>query len=208
MSTRRTGRSTLLGDTPITSKQTTLVTPQDKPHGGLGEALSSIENKVEKALTVFWDDLPTWQQDNHYIQSGYRPATGSYRKSFASLGYLHNESVNIYTHLIGAVLFAISTPVVYNILVPRYHSATTADVLVFGCFFLGAVLCLGCSATFHTITNHSPSVNSIGNQLDYLGIVLLITGSFVPSVYYGFFCLPRVQIIYWTMVLHSAESVF
>ena len=159
-----------------------------------------IEKGVENALTVLWDDLPSWQQDNHYIQSGYRPASESFRRSFASLGYLHNESVNIYSHLIGAVLFMILGTLLYTVIKPRYNSATSSDILAFGFFFAGAALCLGMSATYHAISNHSPRVARFGNKLDYVGIVFLITGSFIPSIYYGFYCHPHLQELYWTMV--------
>lgn len=43
-------------------------------------------------------------------------------------------------------------------------------------------------------------MNRLGNQLDYLGIVALIWGSMVPSVYYGFYCEPMLQNVYWAMV--------
>ena len=56
------------------------------------------------------------------------------------------------------------------------------------------------SAIFHMISNHSPRVAKYGNQLDYVGIVALITGSFIPSVYYGFYCDPHLQKIYWAMI--------
>lgn len=46
-------------------------------------------------------------------------------------------------------------------------------------------------------------VNRLGNQLDYLGIVALIWGSMVPSVYYGFYCELMLQRTYWTMVCPS-----
>lgn len=164
------------------------------------ETVNQIEQKVEDALTVLWNDLPHWQQDNHYIHSGYRPASYSFSKSFASLSYLHNESVNIYSHLIGAVLFSASAFLLYSITKPRYDSATSSDILAFGCFFLGAALCLGMSATYHAISNHSPTVARFGNKLDYVGIVCLITGSFIPSVFYGFYCHPHLQEFYWTMV--------
>jgi adiponectin receptor len=52
---------------------------------------------------------------------------------------------------------------------PRYEQATQQDVLVFSCFFGGAVACLGMSATYHTISNHSERVTKLGNKLDYLG---------------------------------------
>ncbi|KAE8445831.1 hypothetical protein EG329_012754 [Mollisiaceae sp. DMI_Dod_QoI] len=164
------------------------------------DAATSLEKRIENALTVLWDDLPSWQQDNHYIYSGYRPASSSFKKSFASLGYLHNESVNIYSHLLGAVVFTAIGIVLYIAIKPRYESAAPSDILAFGCFFAGAALCLGMSATYHAISNHSPIVAKFGNKLDYVGIVFLITGSFIPSIYYGFFCHPHLQEFYWTMI--------
>ncbi|RFU27871.1 hypothetical protein B7463_g8479, partial [Scytalidium lignicola] len=162
--------------------------------------MKKLEKSVKNTFLVLWDDLPSWQQDNHYIRSGYRAASGSFKKSIASLGYIHNESVNIYTHLIGSLLFIFWGSWLYSALRTRYESATSADILAFGCFFAGAAICMGMSATYHAISNHSPNVARFGNKLDYMGIVLLITGSFVPIVYYGFYCHPHLQQLYWTMI--------
>lgn len=153
-----------------------------------------------KARLLHWDELHPWQQDNQFIRRHYRPASNSIHTSLHSLTYLHTESVNVYTHLLGAICFVILCILFYQALRFRYATASTADVLAFGCFFLGAVFCLGISAAYHLISNHSPAVNRLGNQLDYVGIVALITGSFVPSVYYGFYCNSRLQLLYWTMV--------
>ncbi|PQE28183.1 hemolysin III family channel protein [Rutstroemia sp. NJR-2017a WRK4] len=165
----------------------------------LTETAKIIEGKIESALTVLWDDLPSWQQDNQYIHSGYRPASGSFQKSFASLGYLHNETVNIFSHLIGALVFTLSGGLLYTTIKPRYDTAEKADILAFSCFFAGAALCLGISGTYHTISNHSPVVAKFGNKLDYLGIVFLITGSNIPSLYYGFYCHPHLFEFYVTI---------
>ncbi|KAF2718855.1 HlyIII-domain-containing protein [Polychaeton citri CBS 116435] len=164
--------------------------------------------KANKALTVLWDELQAWQQDNHYITSGYRPASNSYRQSAASIGYLHNETVNIWTHLLGAVGAVATSFWLYRAVKPRYDLATTEDVFAFSCFFIGAVVCLGMSATFHTISNHSQHVAKFGNQLDYMGIVALIWGSFIPSVYYGFKAYPHLVHTYWTMISTAAVVVF
>ncbi|KAH8662978.1 hemolysin-III related-domain-containing protein [Tricladium varicosporioides] len=177
------------------------------------DAAKRVEKKIENALTVLWDDLPSWQQDNHYIHSGYRPASGSFKKSFRSLGYLHNESVNIYSHLIGALIFSTIGLILYTVIAPRYESAAVSDIIVFGCFFLGAALCLGMSATYHAISNHSPMVAKFGNKLDYVGIVFLITGSFIPSIFYGFYCQQHLQELYWAMICNlgfgcAAVSIF
>lgn len=165
----------------------------------VAETAKRFERKVERALTVLWDDLPSWQRDNHYIKSGYRPASASFRRSFASLGHLHNESVNIYSHLLGALGFNITGLVLYSVIKSRYESASSSDILAFGCFFAGAALCLGMSATYHAISNHSHAVAKFGNKLDYIGIVFLIVGSFIPSIFYGFYCHPHLQEFYWTM---------
>jgi predicted membrane channel-forming protein YqfA (hemolysin III family) len=66
------------------------------------------------------------------------------------------------------------------------------------------VVCLGMSATFHTLSNHSDTVAKWGNKLDYTGIVALIVGSYVPALYYGFFCLPNLMTVYlWVVSEYS-----
>ncbi|KAG9234195.1 hemolysin-III related-domain-containing protein [Amylocarpus encephaloides] len=164
------------------------------------DTVKGAEKKVENALTVFWNDLPSWQQDNHYIHSGYRPQSNSLKKSFGSLGYLHNESVNIYSHLLGGLAFCLAGAFLYTSIAPRYATASSADIAAFGCFFAGAAACLGMSGTYHSISNHSPTIAKFGNKLDYVGIVFLIWGSFVPSIYYGFYCHEHLQEIYWSMI--------
>lgn len=146
-----------------------------------------------------WSELPPWMQENSndLILAHYRPASYSYFRSFQSLFYMHNESVNIHTHLLGSFLFFFT---LCTFCASEARSVSAADIYVLGCFFLGAVACLAMSAIFHTILNHSPRVAQLGNQLDYVGIVCLITGSFIPSVYYGFYCEPRLQQLYWGMV--------
>ena len=144
-----------------------------------------------------WSALPAWQKDNQYILAHYRPASFSYSNSVQSIFYLHNESVNIHSHLLGSFLFLCLSFSVYAF---REYPVSSSDIVAFGCFFFGAVICLGMSATYHILSNHSPSVNKFSNQLDYVGIVALITGSFIPSIYYGFFCEPALQRLYWGMV--------
>jgi adiponectin receptor len=182
------------------------------PFGVASRCIIIIAMKVAKAsahpqehtsshtLTYHWDQILPWQQDNHYIRSGYRPQSNSYLQSGYSLAYLHNETVNIYTHLIGAILTLVSSGALYHVLGSRYDTASREDVWVFCCLFLGALSCLGMSATFHTISNHSHEVARWGNQLDYAGIVFLIWGSFIPVLYYGFQDDPRLMQTYWGMV--------
>lgn len=172
--------------------------PADKEWKAAVQALS-VPQPARDANTpplLGWGALPAWQKDNQYILGHYRPASYSYSGSFQSLFYLHNETINIHTHLLGAFLFLCLS---FSIYAFREYPVTLSDIIAFACFFLGAISCLGMSATYHTISNHSPLVNKFGNQLDYVGIVGLITGSFLPSVYYGFYCEPALQKLYWGM---------
>ncbi|EQL37343.1 hypothetical protein BDFG_01308 [Blastomyces dermatitidis ATCC 26199] len=174
---------------------------------GSGMSLYQRAKKIPargKAMGIFPASQQTslcWQRDNHLIHTGYRPASGSFTVSFRSLGYVHNETVNIYTHLLPALSAIPLAFYLYKAISTRYDSATHGDVLAFGCFFAGAAFCLGMSSIYHTISNHSPAVARIGNAMDYIGIVALITGSFIPSVYYGFYCVPKFMKMYWTMIL-------
>ncbi|KAH6856865.1 hemolysin-III related-domain-containing protein [Chaetomium sp. MPI-CAGE-AT-0009] len=136
---------------------------------------------------------PPWRRDNPSILHGYRHTSHSLLLSLRSLGYLHNESVNIWTHLLGAAAAACAAGAggyayLGQLLGPRYVTASAADVVVWACFLGGAVCCLGMSATYHLLCNHSEEVARWGNKLDYTGIVFLIVGSFVPALWYGFFC--------------------
>ncbi|KAF2500243.1 HlyIII-domain-containing protein [Lophium mytilinum] len=164
------------------------------------DSIAKVEEKVEHGLTLLYEKLPLWMQENHFIIRGYRPQSNSYTASARSLGYLHNETVNIYSHLLGSIGSIISGIVVYISVLPRYSLATSEDVFVFSCFFAGAAACMGMSAVFHAISNHSHAVASFGNKLDYLGIVFLIWGSFVPTLFYGFQTQPELMKRYWAMI--------
>ncbi|PHH69004.1 hypothetical protein CDD82_131 [Ophiocordyceps australis] len=168
-------------------------------------------NKAQQHGLVAWDDLPRWRRDNAYIRSAYRPIRASYREAVSSLTYLHNESVNIWSHLLGAVAaLALGLGGLYC-----YHSqrhailvapASSSDVLVFACFLGGAVVCLGMSATYHAVMDHSEAVARWGNKLDYTGIVALIVGSNVPALYYGLFCEPALFTAYLGLVSRLMAS--
>ena len=153
----------------------------------------------EAALQT-WREILPWQRDNEFILTHYRPASYSYFRSLASLCRLHNQSVNIYSHLIGLIVFITFSYWFHHELSTRYESASKTDTFVFDCFFLGAVLCLGFSTSFHTFANHSAEVCRTWLLLDMIGILCLTTGSFFPGVFYGFYCEPEVIRTYWSMV--------
>ena len=147
-----------------------------------------IKDTANQIRLYAWHELESWQQDNEFLHSGYRKATNSYRQSLASLSYMHNQTLNIYSHLIGAFLFICFGFFVYLQLVPRYQTADVADLCIFALFGAGAMLCFGLSAFFHAVGNHSEGVYHSWLLLDLYGILGLICGTVYSGVFYGFYC--------------------
>lgn len=164
-------------------------------------ALSSTPTagKARKVLLSF-DELPKWHQDNEFILHGYRPISGSTRVSLRSWSYIHNESVNIYSHLIPAIAFLLGEWYILQYLTSRYSNITSVDLFIFSFFLLTAVVCLGLSTTYHTLMNHSSNVEQLWLRFDLVGIVVLTLGDFVSGIYMVFWCEPLERKIYWSMV--------
>ncbi|GAB7350266.1 hypothetical protein MBLNU459_g0911t1 [Dothideomycetes sp. NU459] len=104
----------------------------------------------------------------------------------------------MYSHLLGAVFFTALVPYFYTKVDPK--STTEYEVvLVFSIYFLGVATCFVLSTMCHLLWNHSPHYAALGNQFDYLGIVVLMWGASIPTIYFGFWCDPRLQRFYWIM---------
>ncbi|KAJ9080292.1 hypothetical protein DSO57_1026639 [Entomophthora muscae] len=136
----------------------------------------------DKRVCTF-EELPAWAQDNVYILTGYRIPTNSYSLCFESLFYLHNETGNVYSHLIGFLGFA-ALAFTTNFYFLKDSSASWSDIIVIYIFIVAAMLCLGCSSLFHLVCCHSHEVSRAWNKCDYAGIVFLIVGSFFPRRFY------------------------
>ncbi|KAF8474478.1 HlyIII-domain-containing protein [Russula ochroleuca] len=151
--------------------------------------------------TISFAELPEWMKDNEFILTGYRGELNSWGKCLRSVfGYLHNETVNIHTHLHASILFAFFLRTFSNSYFKAYEDVSWADHAVFVAFLSSASFCLLCSAFYHTVSSHSKQVAARCNALDYSGIIALIIGSFYPCVYYGFYCEPHYKIGYMLLI--------
>jgi adiponectin receptor len=165
--------------------------------------VEQAERMRTKVMEMSWKvthfgSLPQWLQDNDYIVKGYRPPLPSFCACFKSIFRIHTETGNIWTHGLGCIAFiALAT---YYLTRPSIE-IQLQEKIVFACFFGSAIICLGLSFMFHTMYCHSPSVGRFFSRLDYCGIAILITGSFIPWLYYGFYCKIQPRLIYLTAVL-------
>ncbi len=106
------------------------------------------------------------REDNHFIESGYRAASGSLLECLYSWTYIHNETgtsfttrpssenqltfvftANIYLHLVGAaIFFALPLCLFWEEIPPRYAKATKVDIVVCLIYFFGVAICFSLSA--------------------------------------------------------------
>lgn len=139
----------------------------------------------------YYHELDEWQQDNHYILSSYVKETGSYWKCFKSLTYIHNETINIYSHLFPSlVICAAQIVLITSSATDSPTNLWWAKVNIFQ-FVCGALCCLSLSALFHLLKSHSQRVCKFGNQCDYFGIVIMITSSLISIIAFVFNDHPR-----------------
>ncbi|KAK2724327.1 adiponectin receptor protein-like isoform X2 [Artemia franciscana] len=175
---------------------------------GFSAIATSVYQYAEDVLRKVWMNiswtvchfhtLPQWLQDNDYILHGYRPPLQSFKRCLHSIFSVHTETGNIWTHLLGCIAFFGVGVFFLSYPTPELSHV---DKAVFAAFFIGACFCLGLSAAFHTFLCHSEKAGRLFSKLDYCGISLLITGSFVPWLYYSFYCNFYQKIVYLSVVL-------
>ncbi|KAK3360965.1 mPR-typeG-protein-coupled receptor [Lasiosphaeria ovina] len=161
---------------------------------------------TEAKKLLLYSEIPAWQQENEYVLSGYRPTSGSFAGSVRSLCRLHNETVNIWSHLLGCLLF-LSLPVYlcrWHIYQRHPTTAGLVDVAVISVYAVGVAVCFALSAAAHAVWNHSIPVAHFSKKLDYLGILVLMWSAGIPTIYYGFSCNPELQVLYWLTTSISA----
>lgn len=152
------------------------------------EAPIKFLSKEKSTNLLSWHEVQSFEQDNPYILSSYRPLTNSYQDCCGSLFAIHNQTVNIWSHLLGAIIYTAAGVYLWQSLASEYKTFATGDLVAFGCYFASVIICLGLSVGFHLFANHSHGIHNRHLFLDFLGILGLIVGSWVPGIYYGFYC--------------------
>ncbi|KYQ91030.1 hypothetical protein DLAC_07930 [Tieghemostelium lacteum] len=161
----------------------------------LNEEYAGIDNKIKNTFVLTdYQNLPSYLQGNEYITSGYR-VNFPFKLCLMSLFKMHNETLNIWTHLIGTIgFFFLMIYTQLTILV----DAEPMDKFIFTIFFFGAISQMLFSTMFHLFCSVSPTTYLWFARLDYTGISLMIVGSYFPVLYYIFKCLQPLATLYIT----------
>jgi len=157
-----------------------------------------VWHKFQSWKVVGFSTLPQWLQDNDFLRKGHRPPLPNFKECFKSIFRIHTETGNIWTHLLGVVAFIGLS--FYFVLRPS-EEIDHQEKAVFMTFFAGAIVCMGLSFTFHTVCCHQNKfIGQLFAKFDYCGIAFLTVGSFVPWLYYSFYCDYTPKVVYLTIV--------
>lgn len=144
----------------------------------------------------------------------FRQASFSYVRSIKSILEIHNESgssvycygcsacadtfisANIWSHLVGAGQFLFGLLQFIRIQSLAEDGVRVQDVVAVSLYYFCVVVCFVLSTIFHTFSDHSADMHRFGNELDHLGIVLVMWGTGISGTYFGFYCNPSLRYLY------------
>ena len=136
------------------------------------------------------------KEASSYILGSYRPLCPSASAcAWLSLVTLHNETINTWSHLMGALFF------LHLLAWPGGHVHTLAPAGS-GEWWAMVTLCAGCalgmgsSAAYHGLCSLGEETNRTLLRLDHAGIVLSVCGCYVPGIYLGLACFRPLQLLY------------
>ncbi|KAI2623832.1 HlyIII-domain-containing protein [Hypomontagnella submonticulosa] len=150
-----------------------------------------------------WKNILPWQRDNEFILTGYRRASFSYINSTKSIFAIHNETANIWSHLLGAVFFG-SMLYQYFELGMRSKEIRTQDIIALNVYNFSVTVCFVLSTIFHTFSDHSQEMHKFGNELDHLGIVLVMWGTGISGTHFAFYCDGALRNTYFAILSGTA----
>ena len=117
-----------------------------------------------------------------YIHDGYR-VDYSFSHTLLSLFTLHNETMNIWSHLIGFIsILIIGFSITYEL---QVESVNLTERILMGIYLISAGMCMLLSTIYHWFGCMSENHYFALLSLDLTGIACLIAGSYFPATYYG-----------------------
>eukprot|EP00929_Paragymnodinium_shiwhaense_P050901 TRINITY_DN25627_c0_g1_i2.p1 TRINITY_DN25627_c0_g1~~TRINITY_DN25627_c0_g1_i2.p1 ORF type:complete len:278 (-),score=32.43 TRINITY_DN25627_c0_g1_i2:85-891(-) len=132
----------------------------------------------------------TADQKEPFITNGYRPPPKGLCDLLKTIFTLHNETGNIWTHLLG---FAFAVQQGLSLGLERLSSEVWwVLALVFATAF-----CMICSVVYHLCRCASRHcVRETSHRMDKIGIVVLISMSYFSSIALGYRCYPGLRVTY------------
>jgi adiponectin receptor len=155
-------------------------------------ALVAVLASKSRLITI--SELPIPWRYNHYIFTGYR-FTETYHQCIRSIFSTHNETFNIWSHILACV--GLSATLLFG-----SAPLTTGDddrllMSTYYFFLVASIACTACSVCWHTMRCISAhSTMSCFSSIDCMGVTLLILASVLVTQFVAFSHSPFWQYIY------------
>ncbi|QPG75570.1 hypothetical protein FOA43_002926 [Brettanomyces nanus] len=184
------------------------------PQETLKQLKSSLYN-YEKALAagsyrlLHFYELPFQWRENKFIIFGYR-FSESHASAVKSILHWHNETCNIWSHLLGAALI-IYLALFHYPSTRVYKLTTMSDHIVTFMFFVAAIKCMLFSVIWHTYASISTlHLRQRFACFDYTGITVLIIASVITTEHIGLkdYTFLRLGYVIFSFLTGSAGVVF
>ncbi|KAG7095706.1 hypothetical protein E1B28_006420 [Marasmius oreades] len=157
------------------------------------EVAHAVKRSLAGMRLIAYSDLPTEWKNNPFVTQGYRfIPIERWPLIFMSLFALHNETLNIHTHLVPFFLWLLNMmPIPNSFKIPAipfvFDQALAETDLPEILFMSFALLCLFSSAVWHTMSGCAHLVSmEFCARVDYVGIGWLISASVGTVVHFGF----------------------
>ncbi|KAJ8939165.1 hypothetical protein NQ314_011218 [Rhamnusium bicolor] len=121
---------------------------------------------------------------NCFILSGYRGILNT-QLCVESVFWWTNETINIWSHIFGLVLFVALT--IHDLLILKVQ-ASMSDKIIVGSVLICFQACMGLSSLYHTFSCRSEEDCHIFLSYDLFGIALSLLAIYTSGIYYAFWC--------------------
>ncbi|XP_060878630.1 progestin and adipoQ receptor family member 3-like [Metopolophium dirhodum] len=164
---------------------------------------SLLSRSVKELSLLQFHEVEPHLQSNPYITSGYR-ASLSTKMCIESAFWLTNETINIWSHVFGWMLFFGLT--IYDLLLLNIH-ASPFDKLVVGLLLGCFQISMASSTMYHTFSCKSEKHFNCFLSFDLFGIALSLLGIYLSGIYYAFWCHPVHRMFYLSTVFFIFVTV-
>ncbi|XP_067008952.1 progestin and adipoQ receptor family member 3 [Anabrus simplex] len=178
-------------------EQLTKETSNDKeevtePLSSPEKALDKDGEKIPDPVLLSYNDAPNYLKFNPYIKSGYRGYLTT-KMCLESIFWWTNETVNIWSHIFGWMLFLGLT--LYDLVLLNIH-ASFADKFIVALLLACFQICMILSSLYHTFSCRSEKDYMCFLSFDLFGIALSLLAIYMSGVYYAFWCHKPWQMFY------------
>lgn len=167
-------------------------------HGANVCRTGSCEPHMDEIRLFQYNEIPDFLKGNPWVVKGYR-AFLPFGQCMKSLFVWSNETLNIWTHLLGFLVFLILMLYDNLIAIPRLRGQMT-DHIVMTLGLICFQFCMLCSTGFHIFCCHSERASRRWLQVDMTGVSIGIIGCYLPAVHYAFYCLSIWRDIYMIII--------